>query len=44
MTGVTHIAAQHAPRYRSRPECDIGRLLDKYGIPFIYEKPMAVMV
>lgn len=30
------------PSYRSRGEAQVGRLLDRYGIPFIYEQPTAV--
>ena len=33
---------RYAP-YRSWGEHRIGQLLDKYGIPFIYEKPTAVL-
>ena len=33
---------RYAP-YRSRPEHQIAGLLDKYGLPFIYEKPTAVI-
>ena len=29
--------------YRSRAEHQIGSLLDAYGLPFIYEKPTAVV-
>lgn len=29
--------------YRSHPEHQIAGLLDKYGLPFIYEKPTAVL-
>jgi hypothetical protein len=32
-----------APCYKSRPERQIADLLDRYGLPFIYEKPTAVM-
>ena len=28
------------PPYRSRGEAQVGRLLDRYGIPFFYEKPL----
>ena len=34
--------SRYAP-YKSRPEHQIAGLLDKYGLPFIYEKPTAVM-
>ena len=30
------------PPYRSRGEAQVGRLLDRYGIPFFYEKPTLV--
>ncbi|OVE73925.1 hypothetical protein BVX94_02300 [bacterium B17] len=30
-------------KYRSKPERDIADLLTKYDIPFIYEKPTAVV-
>lgn len=29
--------------YKSRPEREIANLLDQYSIPFIYEKPTAVV-
>ena len=29
--------------YKSCPERQIGALLDRYGLPFIYEKPTAIM-
>ena len=31
------------PAYRSRGEAQIGRLLDRYGIPFFYEQPTIVL-
>jgi hypothetical protein len=31
------------PAYRSRAEHDIAALLTRYGIPFVYEKPTAVL-
>lgn len=31
------------PCYKSGPERHIGNLLDRYGLPFIYEKPVAVI-
>ena len=31
------------PPYRSRGEAQIGRLLDRYGIPFFYEQPTIVL-
>lgn len=34
--------SRYAP-YRSRPEYRIAGLLDRYRIPFMYEKPTAVM-
>jgi hypothetical protein len=30
------------PPYKSRGEAQVGRLLDRYGIPFFYESPLAV--
>lgn len=30
------------PPYKSRGEAQVGRLLDRYGIPFFYESPWAV--
>jgi hypothetical protein len=30
----------HEPPYQSRGEAQVGRLLDRYGIPFFYEKPL----
>lgn len=32
------------PPYRSRGEAQVGRLLDRYGIPFFYEQPVLVHV
>ncbi len=34
------VLAHHEPWYRSRGEAQIGRLLDRYGIPFAYEQPL----
>ena len=31
------------PPYRSRGEAQVGRLLDRYGIPFFYEMPLVVL-
>ncbi len=31
------------PPYRSRGEAQVGRLLDRYGIPFFYEMPTIVL-
>lgn len=31
------------PPYRSRGEAQVGRLLDRYGIPFFYEMPLIVL-
>ena len=33
---------QHEPPYRSRGEAQVGRLLDRYGVPFVYEAPTVV--
>jgi len=30
------------PRYRSRGEAQVGRLLDRYGIPFFHELPTII--
>ena len=30
------------PPYKSRGEAQVGRLLDRYGIPFFYEMPLMV--
>ena len=30
------------PPYRSRGEAQVGRLLDRYGIPFFYEMPTVI--
>ena len=30
------------PPYRSRGEAQIGRVLDRYGVPFFYEQPLVV--
>ncbi|MCK4601817.1 MAG: hypothetical protein KAU28_05090 [Phycisphaerae bacterium] len=30
------------PPYRSRQETHVGRMLDRYGIPFFYEQPVLV--
>ena len=30
------------PPYRSRGEARVGRLLDRYGIPFFYEQPTLI--
>lgn len=30
------------PPYRSRGEAQVGRLLDRYGIPFAYEQPTLI--
>jgi hypothetical protein len=32
------------PPYKSRGEAQVGRLLDRYGIPFFYESPLKVQV
>ena len=31
------------PPYKSRGEAQVGRLLDRYGIPFFYEQPTLVL-
>jgi hypothetical protein len=35
--------APDEPPYKSRGEAQVGRLLDRYGIPFFYEQPRLVM-
>jgi hypothetical protein len=30
------------PPYRSRGEAQVGRLLDRYGLPFVYEQPTPI--
>ena len=34
--------APHEPKYKSRGEAQVGRLFDRYGIPFSYELPHLV--
>ena len=34
--------AKLEPPYKSRGEAQIGRLLDRYGIPFFYEQPLII--
>ncbi len=31
------------PPYRSRGEAQVGRLLDRYGVPFFYEQPTVIL-
>ena len=31
------------PPYRSKGEAQVGRLLDRYGLPFFYEHPILVL-
>ena len=31
------------PPYRSKGEAQVGRLLDRYGLPFFYEQPILVL-
>ena len=33
---------EHEPDYKSRGEAQIGRLLDRYQIPFFYEQPTLI--
>ena len=35
--------APHEPSYKSRGEAQIGRLLDRYGLPFFYEQQTMVL-
>jgi hypothetical protein len=32
----------HEPPYRSRGEAQVGRMLERYGIPFVHEKPTSI--
>ena len=34
--------APHEPPYRSRGEAQVGRLLDRYNLPFYYEQPTLI--
>lgn len=34
------VLENHEPWYRSRGEAQIGRLLDRYGVPFAYEQAL----
>ncbi len=34
--------SEFEPPYRSQQEGQLGRMLDKYGIPFFYDQPMLV--
>jgi len=34
--------APHEPPYRSRGEAQVGRLLDRFGIPFYHEHPTLI--
>jgi len=44
MTFAPAQAGTHANnRYRSWPETQIARCLDRYGVPFLYEHPLAVI-
>jgi len=36
------LLARLEPPYRSRGEAQVGRLLDRYGVPFLYEHPTGV--
>ncbi len=33
----------HGRRFRSWGEAQIGRMLDRYGIPYLYEHPLAIV-
>ena len=33
---------EHEPPYKSRGEAQVGRLLDRYGLPFFYESPLTI--
>jgi len=34
--------SEFEPSYRSRQETQLGRILDRYGIPFFYDQPVLV--
>ena len=37
------LLASLEPPYRSRGEAQVGRLLDRYNVPFYYEQPLLVL-
>ena len=39
---LEELLAKLEPPYKSKGESQIGRLLDRYGIPFFYEQPLLV--
>jgi hypothetical protein len=39
---LEQVLARREPPYRSRGEAQVGRLLDRYGIPFAHELPTMV--
>ena len=39
---LEEVLAQLEPPYKSQGEAQVGRLLDRYGIPFFYEQPLMV--
>ena len=39
---LENVLARLEPPYKSRGEAQIGRFLDRYGIPFFYEQPLIV--
>ena len=39
---LEEMLAQLEPPYKSRGETQIGRLLDRYRIPFLYEHPLLI--
>ena len=41
--GLEALLASLEPPYRSRGEAQVGRLLDRHGIPFFYRQPTFVL-
>ena len=41
-TDLEYELSELDPPYRSRQEAQLGRMLDRYGIPFFYEQPLLV--
>ena len=39
---LEEMLAKLEPPYKSRGETQIGRFLDRYGIPFLYEHPLII--
>ena len=39
---LEEMLAKLEPPYKSRGEAQVGRFLDRYGIPFFYEQPLLI--